>query len=368
MTHIVVLGAGYAGQIAANLAARTLNAEVTLVNERDRFVERVRLHQLAAGQELRERPLTDLLRGSGVKLVVDRVTAIRTADRAVILATGEPVHYDKLIYALGSHADLESAPGVAEHAFTVTSVEEAARLRARVAAGGTVTVVGAGLTGIEAAAELAESNPDLKVRLLTGDTLGERLSGRARQHLHRTFARLGVEVREEAVVDEVRADGVMLAGGEHVASDIVVWTTGFTVPPLARDAGLAVDEHGRIVVDESMRSVSHPDVYGAGDAAAVHLAGGQELRMSCATGAPIAQAAVRAIGARLSGREPKRLRFRYVNQCISLGRRDGLIQFVHADDSPRDTVLTGRLAALYKEIIVRGAVSIQRHPSLPTSF
>ncbi|HEV7650354.1 MAG TPA: FAD-dependent oxidoreductase [Actinophytocola sp.] len=368
MTHIVVLGAGYAGQLAANLAARTLNAEVTLVNERDRFVERVRLHQLAAGQELRRKPLADLLNGSGVKLVVDRVTAIDPAARAVALAAGQPIHYDRLIYALGSHADLEAAPGVAEHAFTVTSVEQAARLRERVAAGGTATVVGGGLTGIEAAAELAESNPDLKVRLLTAGALGGRLSERARRHLHRTFARLGVEVREEARVSEVRADGAVLAGGEHVASDLVVWTTGFTVPPLARDAGLAVDEDGRMVVDESMRSVSHPDVYGAGDAAAVHLDSGQELRMACATGGPIAQAAVRAIGARLAGREPRRMRFRYLNQCISLGRRDGLIQFVHGDDSPRDAVLTGRFAALYKEIVVRGALSIQRHPSLPTSF
>src|ERR1044072_6150397 len=121
MTHIVVLGGGYSGQTAANLAARTLNAEVTLVNERDRFVKRVRNHQLAAGQELRRTPLADLLRGSGVELVVDRVTAIDTAARAVILATGEPIHYDTLIYALGSHADMAAAPGVAEHAVTVPS-------------------------------------------------------------------------------------------------------------------------------------------------------------------------------------------------------------------------------------------------------
>jgi NADH:quinone reductase (non-electrogenic) len=368
MTHIVVLGAGYSGQAAANLAARTLDAEVTLVNERDVFVERVRMHQLAAGQDLRRTPLTDLLRGSGVRLVVDRVTAIDPAEHTVILATGEPIHYDKLVYALGSHADMAAAPGVAEHAYTVTTAEAAARLRERVAAGGTVTVVGGGLTGIESASELAESNPDLKVRLLTGDVLGARLSERARRHLHRTFAGLGVEVREEVMVSEVRADGVVLADGEHVPSDFVVWTAGFTVPPLAREAGVAVDEHGRMLVDETMRSVSHPDIYGAGDAAAVHLPSGQELRMACATGMPIAQTAVRAIGARLSGREPKRLRFRYVNQCISLGRRNGLIQFVHGDDSPRESVLTGRVAALYKEIVVRGALSIQRHPKLPTSF
>jgi NADH dehydrogenase len=166
----------------------------------------------------------------------------------------------------------------------------------------------------------------------------------------------------------VRADGVVLEGGEHVAADTVVWTAGFRVPEMARESGFAVDGNGRMIVDEQMRSVSHPDVYAVGDAAAVRRPGGDELRMACATGLPVAQHAARAIAARLNGREPKPLRFRYVNQCISLGRRDGLVQFVRSDDSPVEAVLTGRPAALYKEAIVRGTVLFQRHPTLPTSM
>lgn len=368
MTHIVVLGAGYSGQLAANLAARQDGVTVTLVNERDRFVERVRLHQVAAGQDLRERDLADLLRGTGARLVVDRVTRIDPAAKRIELAAGEPLAYDVLIYALGSRADLASVPGAAEHAHSVASAEQAVALRERAAAAGTVTVVGGGLTGIEAATELAESLPSLKVRLVTGDELGERLSERGRRHLHRVFGRLGIDVRERVLVERVRADGVVLAGGEHVASELVVWTTGFTVPSLAADAGLAVDAHGRMLVDETLRSTSHEDVYAVGDAAAVRRADGQELRMACATGLPVAQQAVRAIVARRSGRDPKPVRFRYLNQCISLGRRDALIQFVHGDDSPREAVLTGRIAALYKEMIVRSALTVQRHPAVPTSF
>ncbi|MFL6119788.1 NAD(P)/FAD-dependent oxidoreductase, partial [Actinophytocola sp.] len=273
-----------------------------------------------------------------------------------------------LVYALGSRMDVDSVPGAAEHAYTVATPEQAARLRERVGAGGVVTVVGGGLTGIEAATELAEQRPELKVRLVTDGVLGARLSEKGRRHLRRTAQRLGIEVRDQVRVAEVRADGVVLAGGEHVASDVVVWTTGFTVPSLAAEAGLAVDGHGRLIVDESARSTSHPDVYGIGDAAAMRLSGGQELRMACATGMPVAQLAVRAIRARRAGRPVRPLRFRYVNQCISLGRRDGLIQFVNRYDEPVEWVLTGRLAALYKETIVRGALQVQRHPAVPTSF
>ena len=367
-TRIVVLGAGYSGQVAARLAARAKDVSVTLVNERDQFVERVRLHQLAAGERLRERPLTELMAGTGVEVVIDRVTAIDPDAKSVVLADGSTLPYDTLVYALGSRMDVASVPGVAEHAYSVAIAEEAARLRARVLSGGVVTIVGGGLTGIEAATEFAEQHPELKVRLVTGDVLGERLSEKGRRHLRRTFARLGIEARERAAVTEVRADGVVLADGDHVPSDAVVWTTGFTVPRLAALAGFAVDEHDRLIVDETARSVSHPDVYGVGDAAAMHMSGGQELRMACATAMPVAQQAARAILARRDGRPVKPFRFRYVNQCISLGRRDALIQFVNRHDQPVERVLTGRLAALYKETVVRSAYQVQRHPAIPTSF
>ncbi|MEV0699810.1 FAD-dependent oxidoreductase [Saccharopolyspora sp. NPDC050389] len=367
--QVVVVGAGYSGLAAAKLAARWTDAEVTLINADDRFVERVRLHQLAAGQQLRDLPLANLVAGTGVHLVVDRVTGIDAEEKAVRLANSDrAVRYDLLIYALGSVADMGSVPGVGEHAYTVATGDEAVRLRERIADSAVVAVVGGGLTGIEAAAELAESHPGLKVRFVNGGELGAGLSRRGRDYLRRTFDRLGVEVLEQARVSEVRADGLVLADGEHIGADTVVWTAGFKVPELAREAGFAVDEHGRLVVDEMLRSVSHPEVTGIGDAAAVRMRSGQKLRMACATGLPSAQHAARAIADRLAGRAPRPIRFRYLNQCISLGRRDGLIQFVHADDSPREAVLTGRKAALYKEAIVRGTILFERHPVIPTSL
>ncbi|OZM83050.1 NAD(P)/FAD-dependent oxidoreductase [Pseudonocardia sp. MH-G8] len=363
--RIVVLGAGYAGQIVAKQAARRTAAQVTLVNTRDFFVERVRLHQLAAGQPLCEVPIRDLLRGTGVELVVDLATGIDAARRTVQLAQAEqPLPYDTLVYALGSQADTDGVAGAAVHAHTVAGPAEALALRDQLREASTVAVVGGGLTGIETAAELAENRPELKVRLVTSGLLGGALSQRGRRHLQRAFTRLGVDVQDHADVTAVRDDGVLLADGRHVAADTVVWTTGFRVPPLAAEAGFAVDRSGRMLVDATLRSVSHPEVYGVGDAAAAHRPGGQELRMACATGMPAASRAVVAISDRLAGREPRSLRFRYVNQCISLGRHDGLIQFVDADDAPREAVLTGLLAALYKEAIVRGALQAQRTPAL----
>ncbi|GAA3461755.1 FAD-dependent oxidoreductase [Saccharothrix longispora] len=361
--HVVVVGAGYAGLAAAKLAARWTGSRVTLVNERDRFVERVRLHELAAGRRLRDLPLRDLLAGSGVELVVDRVTGIDLAAREVRL-TGGALGYDRLVYALGSHAD-PGVPGAAGHAHSVSTLEDAERLAAALAGARAVAVVGGGLTGIEAAAELAEARPDLAVALVTGGGFGEALSVKGRRHVRRVFDRLGVTVHDGAGVTAVDADGVALGTGGRVAADAVVWAAGFAVPDLARAAGLAVDAAGRVLVDHTLTSVSHPDVLAIGDAAVIRRRDGLELRMACATGLPTAQKAVRALARRRRGAEPGPLDFRYVNQCVSLGRRDGLIQFVDADDRPREFVLTGRLAARYKELVVRGTVLVERYPAIP---
>jgi NADH:ubiquinone reductase (H+-translocating) len=113
-----------------------------------------------------------------------------------------------------------------------------------------------------------------------------------------------------------------------------------------------------------MRSVSHPDVYAVGDAAMATGPGDKPLRMSCATGAPMAWQAADAIAARLTGGKLPKIPLRYFNQCVSLGRRQGLIQYVTADDRAVGAALTGRTAALYKELVCKGAAWAVANPTL----
>jgi NADH dehydrogenase len=70
--------------------------------------------------------------------------------------------------------------------------------------------------------------------------------------------------------------------------------------------------------------------------------------MACATALPLGLHAAKSVVRDLSGREPEALKFAYLGQCMSLGRHDGLLQFVGKGDSPRDHVLTGKAAALVK--------------------
>jgi NADH dehydrogenase len=96
--RIAVLGAGYTGVAAAKLLAKRTGATVTVINNRDRFVERMRNHQLASGRQVRHIPLRDLFKGTGIRLIIDQVTHIDTEGRQVELARGAgPVGYDLLV-------------------------------------------------------------------------------------------------------------------------------------------------------------------------------------------------------------------------------------------------------------------------------
>ncbi|WP_069161274.1 NAD(P)/FAD-dependent oxidoreductase [Nocardia altamirensis] len=370
MKHrIVVLGAGYAGANAAGRLAKRLHRddiEITLVNADPEFVERVRLHQLASGQDLPVRPLRDVFAGTGVQVRTAAVTAV-DVDRKTVDLAGEngALEYDTLVYALGSTVADYGVPGVAEYAHNVAGKQAALRLRARLpelASGATVLVVGGRLTGIEAVTEIAEARPDLEVAIAARGGVGDWLDEKAQRHLRRVFDRLGITVYEQADVTCVEADGVITAAGP-IPAQLTVWTAGFTVHPIAAATTLTVSGTGRIVVDGTLRSVSHPDVYAIGDAAHTSGIGGKTLRMGCATATPMAWQGADALAARLTGRKVPEAPIGYAAQCISLGRRDAIFQKVTPEDQPTSKVLTGRIAARVKELICASAAWSIYHPT-----
>ncbi len=379
MKHrILVLGAGYAGAYVAGTLARRLSpadTEVTVVNAEPDFVQRLQLHRLAAGQEIEAPKLADVLAGTDIRLRLARVTAVDPERQIVAVADaddgggGGELGYDTLLYALGSHVADRGVPGVAEHAFHVTGRPAALRLRERLDSlgrrgeGGSVLVVGDGLTGIETATEIAESRPGLSVALVARGALGAPLSAGARSHLRRACDRLGIAVLEHTSVEAVEARRVLCADGTALASDATVWTAGFVVNPIAAASGLEVTENGQIVVDRTMRSVSHPNVYAAGDSAYAIGDNGRPLPMSCASAGYTGRQATEAIVGRLTGRKIANTKLDYVGNHISLGRRDGILQMVDDEAQATPKYLSGRTAARIKAGIVKTSLWATSHPT-----
>ncbi|MFJ1549809.1 NAD(P)/FAD-dependent oxidoreductase [Streptomyces sp. NPDC088246] len=376
MKHrIVVLGAGYAGAYVAGTLARRLSpagTEITVVNTEPDFVQRLRLHQLAAGQEIEAPQLADVFAGTGIRLRLARVTAVAPERQVVAVADadgGGELAYDTLLYALGSRVADQGVSGVAEHAFHVTSRPAALRLRERLdnlakrGEGGSVLVVGDGLTGIETATEIAESRPGLSVTLIARGELGASLSAGARSHLRQACDRLGITVLEHTEAEAVEAARVLCADGTALASDATVWTAGFAVTPIAAASGLEVTENGRIVVDRTMQSVSHPNVYAVGDSAYAIGDNGRPLPMSCASAGYTGMQATAAIVGRLTGRKIPNAKLEYHGNHISLGRRDGILQMVDGEAQAKPKYVGGRKAARIKAGILKMSLWTTSHPT-----
>ena len=369
--RVVVVGGGYAGLFAARRAsrgARPGGVEATLVDPTPEWVERTRPQPGAGGDASVKRwPLVELFRGIGVRVVGGTVTKIDPEGGEVVVETGAGTSllpFDRLVYALGSTSDTGPVPGARDRAFVLDSTSTAEDLRRTLdsaassgTSGGRVAVVGGGLTGIEASTEIAEAYPALSVTLLSSGEVGGGLSACGREYLLKAVEQHGVELRERTRIEQVYRGVLRTADGEEVPADVVVWAGGFAVPDLARRSGLATDGRGRVLVDASLRSVSHPKVFADGDSAwPVAPVGSGPVRPSAYTATIIGARAGGNVARELSGKPTKPLRFGYASQSISLGRRDGLVQFTDGYDRPYGWVVTGRLAARIKDAVERFAV------------
>ncbi len=364
--RILVIGGGYAGVLFANRLARKTrakDAQIVLASARPWFVERVRLHQDVAGRGPQRRPLASIVDARRVSVRIGTVESVDLAARRATFGGGPSEAFDELVIATGSVQAGPAVPGF-EHARSCANEEDALALQASLGAlphAARVVVVGGGLTGIELATELGERRRDLRVTLVTSGDIGGCVSPGVRDHIRAVCTRIGVDLREHARVVAVERDGVMLASGDAVPAAITTWCGGFVPSPLAGAIGLAVDEIGRAMVDAQLRSTSHAHVRVIGDAARVDQGErGAPLRMACATALPQAAFSADAVARAIAGQEARAFSFGYLIQCLSLGRRDGIVQHVDPWDAPQRLFVSGRVAAWVKELICRYAAGSPR--------
>jgi NADH dehydrogenase FAD-containing subunit len=333
-TRILVIGAGYAGllftmRLAGKVARQ--HVQIALVNESDTFTERPRLHQFATNQAVQWRSLPQMLRRTNVQFIQGRVSSIDPAQREIVIVHQQQtqhLEYDYLVYALGSETDRKTVPGVAEYAYTLAprGPLSASALRDTLpsieARGGQIVVAGGGATGIETAAEVASASPHIKVRLISREPMDLFLNKSVGSSIRRRLLRLGVEIIDQVGVTAVRAYSVVTDQGDELACDLCIWTGGFVAPPLAREAGLAVNERNQIIVDPFLRSISHPEIYAIGDAASPREDPGVRVRMSAVTAAIMGAHGADSLSAVLRGKGTQTVQLRLPGS----GHRFGMAQ------------------------------------------
>ncbi|WP_050426427.1 NAD(P)/FAD-dependent oxidoreductase [Bradyrhizobium tropiciagri] len=292
--RLVIIGAGFAGMYAALSAARLRDIqgvspeefEIALVAPQPTLVVRPRLYE--PKPETLTAPLLDIFNAIDVVYVQGSAEAIDTAARTVQIVTARDARktlpYDRLVVATGSQLFRPNVPGLAEHGFSVASLEDAialdqhlhglARQPASVARD-TVVVAGGGFTGIEAATEMPARlrdilGKDAKPRVVIvdrGAAIAHDMSADARPVIEDAMRKLGVEGRFGAGVAEISKSGVTLSDGEHIEAATVVWSAGLRAAPLTQQIPAERDNLGRLLVDRDLRVPSVAGVFATGDAA-----------------------------------------------------------------------------------------------------
>jgi len=302
--RIVILGGGFAG-LAAAKALKKSPAEITLIDRTNHHLFQPLLYQVATSVLAPNQigfPIRGILRNQkNTTVILGEVTGVDKDQKCVIVSDADrknvPIAYDYLIMATGaSHSYFgrnefeEFAPGLKSladavatrnkilQAFELAEAEEdPSRHRDLL----TFVLVGAGPTGVEMAGALAvlvhttlKSNfrridpasarivlVDMSPRVL--GTFSAHLSQAAKQRLEN----LGVEIRLEHGVDQIDADGVMVAG-ERIASKTVIWTAGVAPSPAGKWLKVETDRAGRVRIQKDLTVPGYPEIFVVGDTAA----------------------------------------------------------------------------------------------------
>jgi NADH dehydrogenase len=339
--QIVVLGAGFAGLIAAVGAARKLaelkidrsDVAITVVN-RDRWHSiRVRNYETDLGDT--RVPLDDVLGPIGVELKIGEVTGVDWARHEIALASQPSLRYDRLIFALGSELVRPPIPGLAEHGFDIDTHDAALRLGAHLAAlparpaspgRFTALIVGGGLTGVEMATELATRLNDIAgnapTRVILADRtarIGSNMGDPACDVIDEALTALEVETRPGVTIAAIDSRGARLASGETIAAETIIWCGGMRAHPLAAALPGEHDHFGRVTVDRFMKLDGCADIFATGDAAMALVDGEHPSVMSCQHARPMGRIAGHNVVCDLAGAPMMPIEIGYYVTCLDLG-------------------------------------------------
>lgn len=288
---IVIAGSGFAGFWAAVSAMRAItlagkhdDIEVLMVSPTPTVTIRPRLYE--AVLDNMNPDISAQLTAVGARHLAGTVERIDAAAKMlrVAPAVGEPLElaYDRLVWATGSRLSVPAVPGFAEYGFNVDTLESAQRLGAHIKAlaakpstpaRNTAVVVGAGLTGLESAAEMPQRLRDAlgqneNVRVVIVDSAPEVGAGMGAEPgtvIRQALAECGVEARAGLRVSAIDAEGVMLSNGERIAANTVILAAGVRAHPLTEQIPGERDANGRVIGDAFLRAPAAAGIFVTGD-------------------------------------------------------------------------------------------------------
>ena len=322
--RVVIAGAGFGGLTCAR-ALKRAPVDVLLIDRNNYHLFAPLLYQVAGALldpgEI-ARPVRSLIRPlRNANFLQASVTGVDFEGRRLLTDHG-PLAYDYLVLASGAKSDHFGNAAIAEHSIGLKELGEGLAVRNRLLSRleesrwtddasrrrmlMTFAIVGGGPTGVEMAGAVSElirlvlrkdyrdlDTNEVRVVLIEAApyVLGT-FAPTLRDAARRSLERKGIEVMLNAKVETVSDRSVKIAGGEEIATGMVIWTAGVRASDVGRETGLALERQGRIRVGPTLQVPGHPVVFVIGDLAGAHD-GGASLPMLI----PVAMQAGKHVGA-----------------------------------------------------------------------
>ncbi|AJS57412.1 NAD(P)/FAD-dependent oxidoreductase [Paenibacillus sp. IHBB 10380] len=278
MRKLVVLGGGYGGlAIIQELLNNHLpeDVELVLIDRMPFQGLKTEYYALAAGTASDFDLRVSFPIHPKLTIKYGEITSIDLEGKRVLLSQSDIIEYDYLVIALGCtdrYHGIEGAEEYTRSIQTFSNTRQTYQQLNNVKPYGNVNIVGGGLSGVELAAELRESRPDLNIAILDrGNRVLSSFPSKLSVYVEHWFQSHDVATRSQISITRVE-DGVLYNGDETILSDETIWTAGIQPVKVVQDLLIAKDPGGRVILNSFSQIPEYTDVYVIGDCASLPFA------------------------------------------------------------------------------------------------
>lgn len=284
MKNLIILGGGYGGMnIAANLLHQNFaeDIQITLIDRNPYHSLKTEFYATAAGTKADMDVRMNFPEDPRINYLFGEVVQIDSDNKQIVfLNETKNIHYDQLVIALGSEDIYHNTPGAEEHTHSVQTINQARETGLAVAntlPHGCISIVGGGLSGIEVAAEIRTSRPDLEIRLYDRNAAVLRpFDMKIRDYVEDWLRKNEIDVVHHCKVEAVYENGLTNCGEDHL-SNVTIWTAGVQPSWLVRELSFEKDDQKKLVVNEFYQVPEDPNIFVVGDCAASEFSPSAQL-------------------------------------------------------------------------------------------
>ncbi|MGG6310160.1 NAD(P)/FAD-dependent oxidoreductase [Paenibacillus macerans] len=275
MRQFVVLGGGYGGTAVIHELFKGYipsDVQIVLVDRMPFQSLKTEYYALAAGTASDHELRVPYPTYPGLNMKYGEVAALDLERRLVLFEEGDPLEYDQLVIALGCTDNYHHIPGAGEHSCSIQSfaaVRETYMRLNNARPYAKINIVGGGLSGVELAAELRESRPDLNIAIVDrGSRLLSAFPPKVSGYVAKWFHEHDIETLSHISIGALESGVIRHEQGE-IASDVTVWTAGIRPASLVQAMDVAKDRQGRVLLNEYYQIPEYPEVFVCGDCASL---------------------------------------------------------------------------------------------------